>query len=398
MRETNDAARPVSSKSTPDLPRVKPEELEKRYKDDPIVYNSINVTVQTIMSPGYRIVGKEDDVSAVYGFFDAIGSKGGDLEWEQLLTRIFQHQCIYGNAWSELIPNKERKKLVDLDLIDPKKMDYLRDQLRNIALDTYGNPVGYVETLPLTMTVESKLKPPEPYILYTNQIYIPPKRIVHYKFNTVGDGFDGIGLIEPIYRASVRREDAENAWSNSPLFPMLYAKVGDDQHEPTEQHIVSAMDELSKSSKRYIFSYPYWVDVGMLQATSPEKIVDQFKHFEDEVISGMGVPKAFAKWEGGETNRDTLSRQEYMFKLSLKNIIEKTCRTIEKNVFGTMREYGQIKTIPRFEWNEISLQELDSKANRIVEYIGSGALTPDAELERYIRRMEKLPPSVSGGK
>lgn len=383
---------PLSSKSTPEIERVAPAELENRYKDDPIIYNSINVRVQTIMSPGYRLIGEEEDVAYAYNFLNSVGRVGSENDWSHILSTIFSHQQIYGRAWVELIPNEENTKLVDLDIIDPKKMDYLRDSLGHIALDDYGNPIGYIEQMPFDIRVESKLQPPEPYRLMTNQIFLPPERIVHYKMNTVGDGFEGIGLVEPIYRASVRRNDAETAWSNSPLFPIMYAKVGDDQHDPTDEHLKSSLDELTLTKKRYAFTYPYWIDVGMLQAQSPEKIVDQFAHYENEEVSGLGLPKAFSKWEGGETNRDTLARQEYMFKLTLKNEIDKTCRMTEKRIFGTLRDYGQINTIPRFEWNELALQELDSKAERIVKYIDAKAITPDERLEKYIRTMEKLPP------
>jgi len=395
MLSTNnniDIAEPLSSKTTPDLERIGLEDLEKRYKDDPIIYNSINVRTQTIMAPGYHLIGDKNDVSTVIDFFDSVGASGGNLEWNEILTRIFQHQFMYGRAWTELIPNVENTELVDVDIIDPKKMDYLRDASNNIALDNYSNPVGYVENLGWSNNNNgSRLHPPAPYVLQSGQIFFPPERVIQYIYNTMGDGFEGIGLIEPVYRASTRRDDAESAWANSPIFPMLVSKIGNESHEPTKQHLQSALDELSVSKKRSVFTYPYWVELNMLQAKQPEKVIDQFKHYEEAEIAGLGLAKAFAKWEGGETNRDTLARQEFMLKISLKNTAFKTCKMIEKRIFGAMVNYGQIKKAPLMVWNEIALQELDSKAERIVKYLSSGALTPDTDLEDYIRKVERLP-------
>ena len=394
MLSTNtniDVAEPLSSKTTPELARVSLFDLEKRYKDDPIIYNSVNVRTQTVMAPGYHLLGNKDDVATVIEFFNNVGKTGGNLEWNEILTRIFQHQFIYGRAWTELIPNVENTELVDIDIIDPKKMDYLRTSDNKIALDQFSNPVGYVENLGWGVEMQSRFYPPEPYSLQAEQIFFPPDRVVQYLYNTMGDGFEGIGLIEPIYKASTRRDDAESAWANSPIFPMLVSKIGNESHEPTKQHLQSALDELSVSKKRSVFSYPYWVELNMLQAKQPEKIIDQFKHYEDAEIAGLGLAKAFAKWEGGETNRDTLARQEFMLKISLKNTAYKTCKMIEKRVFGAMVKYGQIKTAPLMVWNEIALQELDSKADRIVKYLSAGALTPDTDLEDYIRKVERLP-------
>ena len=257
MLSTNtkvDVAEPLSSKSTSNLPRIGLGDIEIRYKDDPIIYNSINVRTQVIMAPGYHLLGDKDDVNTVTAFFDNVGKVGGGLEWNEVLTRIFMHQFIYGRSWTELIPNVEKTELVDLDIIDPKKMDYLRDASNNIALDEYSNPIGFVENVGWDGSVSSKLLPPSPYTLDSGQIYLPPERVVQYIYNTMGDGFEGIGLIEPVYKASVRRDDAESAWANSPIFPMLVSKIGNESHEPTKQHLQSALDELSTAKKRSVFA------------------------------------------------------------------------------------------------------------------------------------------------
>ena len=48
--------------------------------------------------------------------------------------------------------------------------------------------------------------------------------------------------------------------------------------------------------------------------------------------------------------------------------------------------------VPRFEWGEIALEELDGKANRLVNYTKAGLINPDSSLEKYIRAREGLPP------
>ena len=78
-------------------------------------------------------------------------------------------------------------------------------------------------------------------------------------------------------------------------------------------------------------------------------------------------------------------------KLTLKDTIKRTIRGIESKVFRRISELEGFKEVPKIEWGEVNLEELDSKINRIVSLSKRGLITADADLEEYLRKLENLP-------
>ena len=392
---------PLSVKTTPTIERIDPNLLEQVYIESPLVFNAINKTVQIIMSTEYHLEGDEKTVSFFEDFLASIGYRGGEWDWESLLDAIFKYQCIYGCAPVELIYAKKSNEIVDLDIIDPKKFDYARDASFRIALDEFGNPLGYVQTLPAAAAVENKIKPPPGVQLMSNQIFFPPERIAHFKLYTVGDGFYGIGLIEPIYKTFIRLKASEEGFANASYrcgFPLVIAKIGDENHDPTPEHIKNALEDLKDINSRYAFAAPYYNDLKILEPKHPEKIRTYLDYYIEQIVTGMGLPKAFATGAGETTNRATLARQEYITKLTLKDIIKKTTKIIESKIFYRVAELHNKAHpndrigVPKMVWGEIALEELDSKCQRIVNYARAGLLHPDSAIDEWIRKTEKLPP------
>jgi len=385
---------PITTKETPQIVRVDKKELEQEYLSNSIAFNAINKTVQIIMSADYRIKGDEDDVSIVNDFLDSVGDKGGESEWDFLLRQIFKHQMIYGCAWNENIHNTKGDKLIDLDLIDPKRMDYAKDENNNIVLDNIGNPIGYVQSVSWGSVFPKKFNPPQNISVDENQLFIPSDYVTHYKLYTIGDSFYGIGLLEPSHSIAKYRMNIEKGFASSVqrvANPKLKIKIGDPMHEPTTDQVRKSMEQLKNANLKSVIGTPYWSDVSILEPTHIAQMTEPLKYYMDVEVSSYMVPKAFALGSGESTNRATLSRQEYMLKLGLKEVIAQTTRTIEKNIFGLMKKYGQIDSIPKIEWGEIVLEELDSKSKRLIGYAKAGLITPDKKLESELRDLEGLP-------
>ena len=115
--------------------------LEQLYFTDPIIFNAINTWVELICTPGYDIVG-EDEEARKY-----IEKWLEDIEFEdEILPKIVNHMCVYGNAFCEIVYNKAGTEIVDLsDPIDPKTIDFQRDSRGIPKVDEYGNPIGYIQ-------------------------------------------------------------------------------------------------------------------------------------------------------------------------------------------------------------------------------------------------------------
>jgi hypothetical protein len=392
-----DPAKPTSVKTTPEINRVEKALLEADYMTEPNMFNIVNKTSQMLMSSGQKLIGDENSVKLFEDFFDGIGSKGGETEWNDLLTSIIRHQLIFGDAWIEKIPAKRDKaRIADLDLIDPKKMDYGKDNNNKIVLAPSGNPVGYVETLPFGYAIERAGAHPENVVVGPNQIFFNPNSIVHFKLYSVGDGFYPIGLIEPTHYTIQRKQNMEEALANAVNrtgFPTRAAKIGDPNHDPTENSIKQAVKDLSSMNYQGVIAYPYWVDVKILEANSPEKLQEHLKYYTNEIIAGSGMPKAFATGAGEETNRSTLNRQEAILKMTLKDIARRTTSTIEKYIIKPIADYERIEPV-KIVWGEISVEELDGKSKRLSSYVASGLLRPDKNIEDLIRKIEDLPARI----
>jgi len=397
---------PLAIKATPEDKRVVPELLEKIYSTDALVYTALNKTMQVIMAADYTLEGDSDSVQFFEKFLEKIGFRGGEDDWYSILKRIFLYQMIYGYCPLELIYNEDGNMIVDLDIIDPKKFSYAKAGGWQLALDKYGNPIGYVERLPplvygMLRTEVNKIPPPPGVTLFANEIFLPAERVANIKMHVVGDGFFGEGLIEPIYEICMQERAARDGFANASHragHPMLWAQVGDDLHPATEEKLKNTVDELKEVNSKTAFATEHFTKLQILESKAPEKMRSFLDYYTDMKLVGLGLPKAFVMGSGEATNRATLARQEYMAKLTMKDMIRSTCYAIESKIFkriadmhNTAYPNGNKIKIVRFKWGEVAFEELESRATRIQKYLQSGGLRYTPELENYIQRSEGLP-------
>jgi hypothetical protein len=386
---------PAAKKFQSDIIRKNKNDLYQMYVSNPVCFNTVNKYVQIIMAGDFKFVGEQASVDFFENFYDGIGEAGSETDQYDLLADTFRHQLIGGSAWQENIFNKAGNKIVDLDIVNPLSMDYAKTTSDKLVLDDLMNPVGYVQTLPSTESEDlvQKFQIPEGVTLKPNQLFIPPERITHFKLYKVGDGFDGLGIVEPIFQSSLRKLNSEKGFAESASrlgSPIITAEIGDSLHEPTPNQIKNTLDEISKVNQKSAFATPYTTKLRLLEPRKPEKLKEYLDYFQMVEITGMGMPAAFSTGAGESTNRSTLNRQEYLLKLSLKEIIRRTTRTIEqKQLKPIAKQYG-LKA-PKLVWGEISLEELDSKSKRLVAYAGAGLIKPSPAIEKIIRDLERLP-------
>lgn len=390
-------------KSTPVHPRASLYELESAYINDPTIYNGINKIVSVIMASGYEITGNSKSVKYIEDFLSSVGTTGGHTDWDRLLETNFRHQAVYGRAFNEIIYDVGKTNILDLDFIDPKQMDYPKNANGLIVVDNYSNPVGWVQSVPLIENIGGSPYrsdvAPDNVRLGPNQIFFSPEKIAHFKMSEIGEGFYGVGLVEPILQTSNRKLVMMKALAEFFIrtgFPIKIYEVGDPSHEPTEELLRRTVEELEKTSYQSSFALPYYVKSKMMEPQKLDKLNDYFKGFIEEEVTTLG-PKAFVTGLGEQTNKATLSRQEFLYKLTMKDMISNTTKIIEKEIFARISALNNLPDVPKIVWGEINLEELDSKAERIVKYAQSGIITPDDNLEKMVRKFEGLPESSGGG-
>ena len=291
-------------------------------------------------------------------------------------------------------------KLVGTDWIDPKSMDVKRNSMGKIIYAIDGRPEAYVQYV--KWNVDTSKVPKERQIqqtpMFTFQsgrgILLKREEIVHFKLNTIGDSWWGIGLIEPIYNLVRVKQNAEAGYAEAiqrVAYPRIWVQVGDEQHPPTQEQIDDVESHLEQLESKHQFVSPYYYNPQILESKRVERLADNLKYFSDQIVAGLGGPKPFITGLGTDTNKATLNDQKILFERQLKALQEQISQTIEKEVFSVIAKKYRFHSVPTLVWEEISTESLDSKADRLSKYVSAGLLIPDKEIRNIIRRSERLP-------
>jgi len=359
--ETGVSATPATQKTTPILSRTPKGELESAFRFCGVVNKGIIKLVQIIMSGEPKLICDDKKVLKYFeDFTKNIGNRGNDLHWDELLNRMFLDQFIYGEAWVEKIWNLKHNRITDLDIVDAKTMDYgMRGE--KIALDKFGIPIGYTQEIPFGQrdVARKAHKAPEGINLEGNKQWIPRDYIAHFGLYNFGSGFRPIGLIEPAYQDILVFMNMKKCYGDkvlSILLPKYVGTHGDEKHVPTAEGTKELINKMKESQYNTEIALPYYNNIKVLQANHPDALLNFLGFFQDEIVISLGMPKPIATGLGEETNRATLNVQTYLLILSTRDIIKRTVRTIERQIFRPMaigEKFGTEKEpkYPTIDWN-----------------------------------------------
>lgn len=394
-----DMGEPETKKTTPTNSRVALSELELTYSNNPLVFNSTNKIVQTIMSSKHYIVAKDKKVETYFRqFVKNLGNSGSDTTWDELLASMFKHQVVFGKAFTENIFNKNGNRIVDWDIVDPKTIQYAKDANGKIVTDKFGRPVGYFQVLPFTDggTIPNT-KLPDKVVPPTGEgyIYLDAKYLAQIKLYSVGDNFYPIGLIETVYKDSLNHMNIKEAFAKAIWrhgFPIIWAQLGDLNHEPNPKQIQNILAKLKNINNKQEIATPYYYDLKILESKRNDKMPENIEYFENQIVTGMGVPAAIATGVADGATYATLNSQNSMYMLTLRDIVNKTVSAIEKYMFRPLAELEGFKEVPQIKWSIMGNDELDKKARRIMHYVKSGVLDPstDIKLTDFVKMIEQI--------
>jgi len=364
-------------------------DLEILYARDPIVFNGINTIVQAFFSAGYRVVCANTREQKI---MDAFLKR---TNFRYLLLKIIQHICIYGNAWIEKIYDTAGR-LIALDWIDPKSVDFLRDTADRIIYERDGLPRAYVQYVDWDIDLKEAGIPERRIITQRgkNAIRFEREQIAHFMLFTVGDSLNGIGLIEPIYnisRAKLNIEEGLAQFTYRKGQPLIQVQIGDERHPPTKDEIKDMAVKLRDLSAQNEFVTPYYYNFKVIESRYAERKQEQLSHYINQQVAGIGVPAPFITGLGEKTNKATLTSQKELFEGKIRMMQETLAKTIRNEIFAVLAKQHNFRMLPRIEFEEISIETLNAKAARLVDYVKAGLLKPDLAIRNIIRRAEKLP-------
>lgn len=368
------------------------------YTSDSTTYNSINLMVNTIMAAGFDFMHKNNLVEKIFNeFFDNIGEVDRSVSKWSLIRNIYADLFKFGNSFMELIYNTRQTKIVDLRNLETKNVDYARDGEGNVALDDFGNPIGYVLLLDYGQNAVGKGdEVPEKYRrrvnLESTMIFMLPHRIAHFKMNEKSDRLWGVGVLEPVIQAILRKQAIEEAQSNS-----IYTRgtspvigyVGDTEHEATPDQLENILETISNMKHDRYFTFPNFVKIETLDVKTSEEASDFLLFLDRKQASAAGIPLPFATSSGEATNRATLNNQQQMFDQVLEYYVNNFIQQFQNQVLKRIKSENKIADYPTLIWGDVKAEEKDSKSKRLHLYVLDGVLAPE-EIRPYVLKSENI--------
>ena len=368
------------------------------YKYDAVSFNTVNKMIQTIMSAKNSFFSEKKAILTYFNkFFDLIGDIGNETTKDKLYEYILKDLFMYGNSFIENIYDDKDEIIMDLKMIKAESMDYVRNGSGEILVDKYSRPIGYTMKLPNGISARGKGdEVPEDYRRVVskgdNQLFLLPKRISHFKINTFGDRYWGVGILEPIVEGVTRKMKLEEAQTNSiyqrGTYPVI-AKVGDLEHEPSEAELNAVLDNLKNMRHDRYFAFPYFVDIQPLEAKQSDVVDNTMLYLTTNQAAAAGIPLPFATGAGEATNRATLNNQQQMWELVLEYYAKEMTTSFERMVLRRISEVNGLSGYPTIVWGDIKAEEKNDKAKRISMAIADGSIAPE-EARPYILEVEDL--------
>ena len=343
--------------------RVSKTELEYAYRVDSFIFNAVNVAEQLIMAAGGELKAEKSGTKKFFKeFLENLSKVGADSTWNEIETRIYQDCYIYGCSYNELVWNTGDDKIVDVKILDPKEMDFARDGSDNIFLDDNGKPVGFIQTVPYEIDPASEnmgdTAPEGVNINEGSQIFIEARRICYIPLYTYGSGFEGMGKVEPAYKATIWKLNLLKAGAESSSrrgFSPIIAKVGTENVHPTPQMVANVLEKLKTLDYSKYMAIPNYVELTSLDVKTIETYEGFLKYLTAMQSAALGIPVPFVTGLGEETNRSTLGTQLEVLKISLNSIANRVASKITINMFKPIAESNGLSEYPELVWNPITI-------------------------------------------
>jgi hypothetical protein len=367
------------------VPRINKETLELNYCRDPVVFAGVNWISALTGANGYDLEGKDSDKKAVQEFLDR-------LRFEAWVKRIANNLAIYGDAFCEIIPNKDKTIISGLYVIDPKSMDFSKKKATNNVdevydLDAYGKPKFFVQhpyDWDGTMNAGKQFK---------------PKEILQLGLRGVSDSLWHMGIVETISRITNIKWNIEQAMGEAIYkigFPVPTVEAGDELHQPSANDIDKLAYNLKGFDNKKTVVLAYYNKLKDPPATGQfiGPTVQALEYCINEQIAGIGIPKPVVMGLGEGSNRATL---EQLTDIGARNI-ESIHRAIEEGlnemVFKQMEQLNQIAGPVTIKFKPLKVEEKFTKLTAIVDLINAGVLTTEPEFEDWVREYLELPERV----
>lgn len=324
--------------------QITKEDLLLAFRSTPIINRAIRFRADLIVARGFHIEYPDArSKEIIERFFRNI-----KLNSPQHLdfTAFLRNCCIdadwSGNAFLQLVPNREKTKIVKLHPLHPLYVDFQRDSYGAIKLNDQGEPIGFAYKPKLAGS-------------YLEEINLKYDEVAHLVFETVGDELLGTPLILPLFRSIERLANIEWAIAKSLYkhgLPTRSISVGDRDHEPDADTIEKVAQEVQDIDSAAEYTHPYWYQVSTIDPKWPadvEKVPDYFIRL---ITAASGIPHYILLGEERIGTKATAESLQRSLSLMLDPMQARIKSFVENQIFRRVLDLEGCDSEVEFVWHE----------------------------------------------
>ena len=295
---TNPSAIALNStvKSTGDnIKNVKktPTQLFNLYLTNQFVARGVNIRADTLVSKNYAIIG--EDKNGVKACQDLV-SNSGDLN---LFRQLAINAYISGDAYLEPIWNQNETKMIKLKHVHPLTISFKKDlETGRIIINTQTKePIKYIQSyIDKDGNEQEKL--------------IGIDKIKHFLFDSIGDEFTGVSILQSGYNTIVRLMNMEYSAAEAAVKtanPLWVAECNTKSPHQVAQW-ATILGNINGKDQLFI---PEGMKLGLM-SPGHQNFSEYADYFLDAAVATVGVPKAVLLGGSGSSGGSNRAEQSIL--------------------------------------------------------------------------------------
>jgi hypothetical protein len=204
----------------------------------------------------------------------------------------------------------------------------------------------------------------------------------------------GRSLVEPVAEQADMLRDMEIDYARfiaTKAYPPILWKLGDEDHNWTEDQVQAWMDNVESIEPDTMLAAPHDVETDIVGTTSTSstagamRLEDTFEHFENRIVTGLGVPRGLMNMDVGGQGEMTATMPSFKRRIDrlqnrVKSAVEQQILKSLLNESANLEEFSGI--VPEFQFGEHSSAEKRLELDKLLNLFNNGLLTPEAFAER----------------
>lgn len=231
------------------------------------------------------------------------------------------------------------------------------------------------------------------------RISIPQEKLLVFSYRREGDNYEGVSVLRSAYKHwkikdQLYRFDAVRHERASIGIPKITLGAGSTE---TDREIAISMVKNIRGTEQtgVVLPNPDWVfEFVDLKGNSGTDIYEAIKHHNREI--SKNILAQFLELGDTQSGSRSLSEdQSGLFLLTLAGVAQQIADTINRFLIPELVKFNfDTDRFPTLEFNKLGDLEYDKWANALKTLADAGILTPDEDLEVFVRESMDLPPMM----